>query len=87
MTRKPTTVSPTRHTSPAGCIGVNEMVAFKLPVRLYELYMHEAHVERPLQEEGKLADTADFIRQQAQSAGADVFEGDGLSDIRRSMSR
>lgn len=71
----------------AGCIGVNEMLAFKLPIRLYEMYMHEAHFERPLQEEGKLADTADFIRQQAQSAGADVFEGDGLSDIRRSMSR
>jgi len=37
----------------AGLIGVNEMVAFKLPMRLYEMYMNEAHHERPNAEEGK----------------------------------
>lgn len=37
-----------------GCIGVNEMVAFKLPLHLYEAYMKEAHHNAPLEEEGKL---------------------------------
>lgn len=38
----------------AGCIGVNEMVAFKLPIHLYEAYMREAHHTQPLDEETKL---------------------------------
>jgi len=38
----------------AGCIGVNEMIAFKLPLRLYEAYMREAHHEQPLMEEEAL---------------------------------
>lgn len=38
----------------AGCIGVNEMVAFKLPLHLYEAYMREAHHSQPLAEEEKL---------------------------------
>jgi len=70
-----------------GCIGVNEMVAFKLPMKLYEVYMHEAHYERPRAEEGKLADTADFIRSQAKQLGGDVYEGDCLSEMRSPMSR
>ena len=71
----------------AGCIGVNEMVAFKLPLKLYEAYMNEAHYERPLAEEGKLADTADFIRSQAKQLGGDIYEGDGLAAVRSPMSR
>jgi hypothetical protein len=71
----------------AGCIGVNEMVAFKLPMKLYEAYMAEAHYERPLKEEGKLADTADFIRSQARQLGGDVYEGDGIAALRSPMSR
>jgi hypothetical protein len=38
----------------AGCIGINEMVAFKLPIHLYEAYMKEAHHNQPLEEEQKL---------------------------------
>lgn len=38
-----------------GCIGVNEMVAFKLPLHLYEAYMREAHHQQPLEEEQKLS--------------------------------
>lgn len=49
-----------------GCIGINEMVAAKLPIRLYELYMTEAHHNQPLAEEGKLRSTLDAIREQAQ---------------------
>jgi hypothetical protein len=39
----------------AGCIGVNEMVAFKLPLPLYEQYMRINHHEQPLAEEQKLS--------------------------------
>lgn len=36
-----------------GCIGVNEMVAFKLPMHLYEQYMRYNHYEQPMEEEEK----------------------------------
>lgn len=35
----------------AGCIGVNEMVAFKLPDRLYQKYMRETHHDEPNRQE------------------------------------
>jgi len=38
-----------------GCIGVNEMLAFKLPLELYEQYMRINHHEQPLAEEEKLS--------------------------------
>ncbi len=40
----------------AGCIGVNEMVAFKLPLNLYEAYMKEAHHTQPAMEEEALSE-------------------------------
>lgn len=38
----------------AGCVGVNEMLAAKIRVELYEAYMAENHHNRPLSEEEKL---------------------------------
>ncbi len=38
-----------------GCIGVNEMIAFKLPLELYEQYMRINHHEQPLEEEKALS--------------------------------
>jgi len=61
----------------AGCIGVNEMVAAKLPLRLYELYMTEAHHNAPLAEEGKLTAALDAIRAQAQGQKAPISLEDG----------
>lgn len=46
-----------------GCIGINEMVAAKLPMRLYEMYMTEAHHNQPLAEEGRLRSTLDVVRE------------------------
>lgn len=40
----------------AGYIGVNEMVAAKLPLHLYQMYMKEAHHDQPLEQEQKLND-------------------------------
>ena len=66
----------------AGCVCVNEMIAAKLPERLYQLYMNEAHYEAPNREDEKLTSFADSIKEQAQAVGADVIEGDGLRELR-----
>ena len=65
----------------SGCVGINEMLAFKLPLSLYEKFMQEAHHNAPNREEGKLADTANFLRDQLRSAGSAIFEGDGMQEL------
>ena len=64
-----------------GFIGVNEMLAFKLPMSLYERFMREAHHDAPLREEEKLSDTAEFMKQQAEQQGAKLSMGDGMVEI------
>lgn len=66
----------------SGFIGVNEMLAFKLPMSLYERYMREAHHDAPNREEEKLTDTAEFMEQQARASGSKIYEGDGMGDLR-----
>lgn len=61
----------------AGFIGVNEMLAFKLPISLYEKFMLEAHHNAPLREEEKLTDTAEFLEQQARSSKSKLQIGEG----------
>jgi hypothetical protein len=64
-----------------GFIGVNEMLAFKLPLSLYEKYMREAHHDAPLREEEKLTDTAEFLEQQAKSSKSRITVGDGNLEL------
>lgn len=64
----------------AGCIGINEMVAAKLPMRLYEMYMTEAHHNQPLAEEGKLRSTLDAVRD-AQGKGTQVYLEGGMAAL------
>ncbi len=64
-----------------GFVGVNEMLAFKLPMSLYQAYMKEAHHDAPLREEEKLTDTADFMAQQARASGSNLLIGDGNSEL------
>lgn len=71
----------------AGMIGVNEMLAFKLPMSLYEMFMQEAHHDAPNREEGKLSDTADFIRNQGARDNVEVYEEEGYADLRHSAPR
>jgi hypothetical protein len=66
----------------SGLIGVNEMIAFRLPETLYQRFMQEAHHDAPLREENKLAETAEIMRQQAEGSGSTLFEGDGLQEMR-----
>ena len=64
-----------------GFIGVNEMLAFKLPMELYERYMEEAHYLAPLREEEKLTDTARFLEEQAAASKSRIDVGDGLREL------
>lgn len=65
----------------AGFIGVNEMLAFKLPLSLYEKYMREAHHDAPMREEEKLTDTTQFLEQQARASKSRLTVGDGTAEI------
>lgn len=65
----------------AGFIGVNEMLAFKLPMSLYEKFMKEAHHDAPLREEEKLSETAEFLEQQARASKTNLVMGDGNQAI------
>ncbi len=67
-----------------GLIGIEEMLAARLPNSLYQSYMMEAHHNAPRAEEEKLQRTVDTIREQAESAGAQVAEYDGTTELRRS---
>lgn len=69
-----------------GLIGVNEMVAFKLPINLYEAYMKIAHHDRPLQEESKLNSMEKVIEEAAAAAssgrrGIKVELEEGLEEL------
>ena len=65
----------------SGFVGVNEMLAFKLPMSLYERFMQEAHHDAPLREEEKLSDTAEFMEQQARASKSRIDMGDGMSGL------
>jgi hypothetical protein len=45
----------------SGCVGINEMLAAKLPLQLYEDYMTISHHEQPLEEEGAIV--AEVLKQ------------------------
>lgn len=51
----------------AGYIGVNEMLAAKLPLSLYEDFMTISHHEQPLEEEGAIL--AEVLKQQEATNG------------------
>lgn len=71
----------------AGCIGMNEMVAMKLPTDLYQEYMRINHHERPYSEEEKIRETVRYLKDQAQDGGASVYLGDGTNEMFNSRLR
>jgi len=70
-----------RGTQWGDCIMINEMIAYKLPMRLYQAYMEELHHKEPLRQESALAETARRIRREAQGIKADVEMYDGLEEL------
>jgi hypothetical protein len=51
-----------------GAIGVNEMVAARLPIHLYEAFMREVHFDAPLREEESIYNNALEVGEQAAQA-------------------
>lgn len=71
----------------AGMIGVNEMLAFKVPLDLYHAYMQEAHHDAPRREEDKIRDAIEAMKHQAEQAGAALIEDEGITDLREQHPR
>lgn len=71
----------------AGCFGVNEMVAFKLPLDLYKMYMNEAHHIQPLQEEQKLRAVIDAMKDEAKEKKAEILEEAGTAELGKKAPR
>jgi hypothetical protein len=71
----------------AGCIGVNEMLASKLPLDLYELYMTEAHHNAPNAEEEKLSAVLETIQQNARAQKAEVIAEEGNAELGKNKLR
>lgn len=67
-----------------GFVGVNEMLAFKLPTSLYKKYMQAVHYDAPNEEEERLTGANEAMREQAERAGSRMVEGDGMSSMRDS---
>ena len=65
----------------AGVIGVNEMLAMKIPLTLYNKYMYEVHHRMPLAEEEKVRRQIDAGKSDARARGTTLDEGDGMADI------
>jgi hypothetical protein len=66
----------------SGYVGVNEMIAAKLPLSLYQRFMEEAHHNAPLGEDEKLTSMNESMKEQAEAQGGRLIEGDGLKALR-----
>ena len=67
----------------AGMIGINEMLAFKLPLQLYERFMYENHYKQPLEKEMSIVNGVDNMKEMMRSQGASVSEENGMQEIRK----
>lgn len=62
-------------------VSVNEMIAARIPLRLYNRYMRAVGHDLPLQEEEKLRASAEMMAERARRRHIQVQEGDGTADI------
>jgi hypothetical protein len=67
----------------AGCVGLNEMLAAKIPLKLWNRYMQKVHHDAPLSEEEKLRSAIDQMSDQAEVYGSKIVEGDAMAGIVR----
>lgn len=68
-------------TNPDDKIQINEMIAAKIPARLYNKLMLAVHHQLPLNEEVKLRSRVEEMGQAAESQGGRLVVGDGTRDI------
>lgn len=64
-----------------GVISVNEMVAGRIPLRLYNRYMTEMHHTLPLSEEEKIRARIDQSAVMAEEVGSRLEEDEGMASI------
>lgn len=65
----------------AGMIGVNEMLAYKIPNNLYQHFMVKRHHTDPKEQEGRVKDSyAELLANQRQS-GTSIMAGGGRGDL------
>lgn len=69
----------------AGYVMINEMIAAKLPEHLYQMYMKHFHHDEPNREQAKLVANLDGLREQAESFGAKLVEGQGMAALRENV--
>lgn len=65
----------------AGIVAINEMLAFKLPERLWQAYMNINHHQGPMEEEDKLKANQDAMRAMAERDGVSLIEEEGFRDM------
>lgn len=71
----------------AGCISVNEMVAFKLPNKLYQMYMTHAHYDEPNNQEGMLRQAIDRYAESAKEVKGRIIEEEGTAELGKTRVR
>ena len=64
-----------------GVLSVNEMLAARIPLRIYNRMMRFVHHDMPLSEEEKLRATVDRLKEGAEAQGSKLQEGDGMAGI------
>lgn len=70
-----------------GCIGIREMIAMKLPLRLYYKYMSIAHHEEPNRLAEAIVAKIDEHSDELRDRGSKLLEGDGMKSIREETHR
>lgn len=70
----------------AGLIAVKEMVAYKLPMSLYQAFMKEAHHDAPRREEEKISEAAESLAAQAGANAGPLIEDEGFQELRQNVS-
>lgn len=71
----------------AGVISVNEMVAYKIPLPLWNRFMAENHHNAPNREGEKVTVAVDEMKDRAKSYGARLDVGEGYQDVRNERLR
>lgn len=62
-------------------VGVNEMVAARIPRRLYEAYMRHAHHDAPAEEERAIWERVQSLKDSAERVRANLEVGDGMAAL------
>lgn len=64
----------------AGCIGINEMVAMKIPTRRYQIMMEYVHHRLPLMEEEKVKQAIEAHQESAARVKGKIIDETGMMD-------